>query len=128
MKRFYHLALLIGALIGLFGQSAAIAMAPHCAMMAEQMVAVQSGHGMAMTTAMDCCPHSTAAKHDSKPGKDMMPNCPMMAGCAFSLAMNDAPELSSNFAVKPAATIWPLATQLAGRTVLPGQRPPSIQS
>lgn len=128
MKRFFNLLLLITALAGLIGQSAASAMAPHCVMKAVQTIAVQSGHGKAMATAMDCCPQSAPGNHDSKPGKDMMPNCPTMAGCAITLATIDTTELSSNFARKPVATIWPLATQLTGRTLLPEQRPPSIQS
>ena len=128
MKRIFHLALLACALFGLAGQSAANAMSPHCEPMMERPVAAHSVPDMAMAAVMDCCPQSTPAKHDPKPGKEMMPNCLMMTGCAISLAVDNSPQFSSHFAMKPVAAIWPLATQLSGRSVPPEQRPPSIQS
>ena len=129
MKRFLHLALLIGALFGFIGQSAAIAMSPHCAMMMDAPAKTQSAKVMAMASGqMDCCPEAAAAKHGSKPSKNMMPNCLMMTGCFISLAVGDTPALSANIKIIPVAAIWPLATQLTDRSVPPEQKPPSIQS
>ena len=129
MIRFLHLALLIGALFGLIGQGAAIAMSPHCAMMMDATAKTQSAKAMVMASGqMDCCPEAAPAKHGSKPSKNMMPNCLMMTGCFISLAVGDTPALSANIKIIPVAAIWPLATQLTGLSVPPEQKPPSIQS
>ena len=130
MKRFFHLALLIGALFGLVGQSAAIAMSPHCAMMMDAPANAQAAKAaMPMASGeMDCCPKAAPAKHDSKSSNEMMQGCLMMSGCFMSLAVDDTPLFSSDFRLLPVAAIWPLATQLSGRSVQPEQRPPSIQS
>ena len=129
MNRFLHLALLIGALFGFIGQSAAIAMSPHCAMMMDATAKTQSVKVTVLASGqMDCCPEAAPAKHDSKPSKNMMPNCLMMTGCFISLAVGDTPALSANIKLVPVAAIWPLAAQLTGRSVPPEQKPPSIQS
>ena len=129
MKLFFHLALLIVALFGLIGQSAAIAMSPHCAMMMDAPAKAQSAKAMAMASGeMDCCPGTAPAKHDSKPSNDMMQGCLMMSGCYISLAVDDKATFSSGFRVLPVVAIWPLSAQLTGRSVPPEQRPPSIQS
>ena len=130
MKRFFHLVLLIGALFGLVGQSAAIAMSPDCAVMMDAPAKAQSVKAaMPMASGqMDCCPNAAPAKHDSKASKNMMQGCLMMSGCFVSLAVNDTSVFSSDFVMNPVAAIWPLATQLTSLSVPPEQRPPSIQS
>jgi hypothetical protein len=129
MKRFFHLALLIGALFGLIGQGAAIAMSPNCSAMMDMPAMAQSAKAISIASGqMDCCPKAAPAKHDSTPSKDMMQGCLMMSGCFMSLAVDNTPALSAHVALKPVAAIWPLATQLSGRSVPPEQRPPSIQS
>ena len=122
MKRFFHLALLIGALFGFLGQSAAIAMLPTCAVMMEQPVKVMP---MAAGT-MDCCPDAASGKSHWTPSKDEMPNCLAMTGCFVPLTLGDTSAFAPAPTMNTVAAHWPLVIQLSSRSVQPEQRPPSI--
>jgi hypothetical protein len=126
VKRFFHLALLIGALFGLFGQGVAMAMSPHCAAVIAQSAKAQTAANMPMSGAMDCCPDATPGKNGSKPAKDMMPDCPLMAGCFVSLTLDEAVVLSPIESIKPAAAVWSPVTLLVGRSTAPDLPPPTI--
>ena len=123
MKRFFRLALLIGAFFGLVGQSAAIAMSPHCAAAMMQSAKPVQRETMGK---MDCCPDAATGKHDSKPSKGGMPGCPMMAGCFVSLALSEAVAVPVVTPIKPAPFLWSLASQLSGRSTAPEAPPPTL--
>ena len=125
MNRYFRLALLIGALFGLIGQSVAMAMSPNCATAMMQPAKAQASKHMAMDK-MDCCPESADSNHGSKPSKDGMPGCPMMAGCFVSFALSDAPVLPAVTPIKPAPFVWSLASHLSGRSTAPEPPPPTI--
>ena len=129
MKRFFHLALLLGALLGFMGLSAAVAMSPTCAVMMEQSAKTRAANDMPVAAAAkDCCPDVASGRHRSNQSKDMMPNCLAMTGCFVPLALGGETPFAPDLAMKPVAAHWPLATQLSGRSVPPEQRPPPVQS
>ena len=125
MTRYFRLALLIGALFGLMGQSVAMAMSPNCAAAMMQPAKADASKHMAMGK-MDCCPEVAGSKHDSKPSSDGMPGCPMMAGCFVTLAMNDVPWLPEVAPIKAAPFVWSRTSQMLGRSTAPEPPPPTI--
>jgi hypothetical protein len=126
VKRFYHLALLIGALLGLFGQGVAMAMSPHCTAAIAQYAKAQTAANISLHGNMDCCPDAKTGKNDSKSAKDMMPECPMMAGCFVSLTLDEVVVFSPIKSIKPAAAVWSPVTLLVGRSTAPDLPPPTI--
>ena len=125
MKRYFHLALLIGALFGLMGQSVAMAMSPNCAAVMMQPAKAEASKHRTMGT-MDCCPEAAGRKHDSKPSKEGMRGCLMMGGCFVSFALNDTPALPAVTPIKPPLFTWSLASQLVGRSTAPEPPPPTL--
>ena len=127
MIRFINLALLVGALLGLFGQGVALAMSPNCAAaMVMQPVKVQAARGMQMAGKMDCCPGEATGKHGSQPSKDTSSTCPMMAGCLAALAFSDFPVIAVRAPIESSVTKWSLVTQFFGRSTAPEPPPPTI--
>lgn len=126
MRKFFPLALLIGAVLGLFGHGVVLAMSPNCAAASVQSANVQTATNMPMSGQMDCCPHAATGKNGSKPAKDTMPNCQMMAGSFVSLAIGDAPAVPTMIPSKAANADWPLVAQLASRATAPELPPPTI--
>ena len=126
LKQFLRLALLIGALFGFFGQGIAMALSPNCAAAMMMLGQDKAAHAMPMASKMDCCPDAPIGKHGSKPAKDMIPNCPMMAGGHSALAFGDAPRLLEIVQINPAIPDWSIMAQLASRSTTPEPPPPTI--
>lgn len=126
MKRFFHLALLIGALVGFLGQGVAMAMSPNCDAAMVQHAKVQSAKTMPTAGMMDCCPEAQSGKNGSKHDAHMMPNCPMMAGCFLSLAMGSVSAVPALIPIKGATADWAFVTRLASRATAPEPPPPTI--
>ncbi len=117
VKRLVHLALLVGAILGLLGQGAAVASAFPCPEMA--------GFGVAQDAA-DC--HMMAAAADTKSipaSKHMPPCCAGMIGCVTPVTMDPAPLISASLPIEPIAATWPPAQRLFDRSIAPEQEPPA---
>ena len=126
VKRLFHLALLLSALFGFVAQGVVMAMAPGCEMAMPRMATTQSTKAMPMVGKMACCPKTHSGKAGSKPAKNLMQNCPMMAGGFVSLAFVDTPALPAMIATSAQITDWPLAMQLANRATAPEPPPPTL--
>ncbi|MEO7247502.1 MAG: hypothetical protein ABIW31_03530 [Novosphingobium sp.] len=126
VKRFIHLALLIGALLGFLGHGVAMAMSPNCDAAMVQPARAQLAKNMSTAGTMDCGSETSSGKNGSKPVKDTMPNCPMMAGCFVSLAMGSVPAMPAMIPIKGATAYWALVTRLASRATAPEPPPPTI--
>ena len=127
MTGIFRLALLISALLSLFGQGVAMAMSPNCAaVMVMQPGNVQAAGGMQMADKMDCCPDEANGKQSSHSSKDKSSTCPMMASCLSVLAFSDLQAFSVRIPVKSSVTDWLLAAQFVGRSTAPEPPPPTI--
>lgn len=116
MRALFHALLLVGVLIGLATQGAALAAEP-CPMEHTQ--------SSAMAGMEDCCPQDGPSSHDGAPCSDMTLACLAMAGCATLGALD--PDGPSDLATqKPGAPqFWGMATALRGRTIPPDTHPPA---
>lgn len=120
MKRWFSLLILVGALLGLLGQEAAIARVIPVAK-AEQTVA-------ASQMSPECAEMMRLAKQKPQPEKPcqgMTPDCIAKMGCALPLALLPplAPGVSQEFrvAIPPQMPVAPLV----GRDIGPEPEPPT---
>ena len=117
MTRSLHIGLLLMALLGLIGQSTAMAMVP-APMSIGSMEASMSG--------MDCMDMATTPAPGKLPCKKMTTQCMVAMGCA-PLAFVEPDKLGiSSLAIDREESALPLAARLWGRSYGPEPDPPSF--
>jgi hypothetical protein len=117
VKNALRLFLLLGALIGLFGQAAAYASVPP---------AVSAP--MAMSGMSEDCMKMMAEQQQpaQKPCKGMTLDCIAAMGCVVPMVLrNDAPALASH-ETDPTAAFWPTIIVLRGSELTPEPEPPTL--
>src|SRR5579863_1801714 len=116
VKRALHLFLLLGAMIGLFGQAVAYA-SGSSAMSAP----------MAMSSMSADCMKMMAQQQQpvQKPCKGMSLDCIAAMGCVVPIVLRDAPPMPASFEPAQVAAFWPTATVLRGSELAPEPEPPT---
>lgn len=121
MKRFLSLALLMGALLGIFGQQAVRAAGP-----AWQPIAEQSPTGdMANMGSADCM-KVTADPSGDKPCEGLTLDCIAAMGCVVPITLSSDPPGAEHVATRHDLPTEVAIRSLAGRTFAPEPEPPSI--
>lgn len=121
MKRALHLLLLLGALIGLFGQAAAYASLPSPTS-ASMTMSDMADSGMSE----DCMKLMAQQQPQQKPCKGMTLACIAAMGCVVPMVVrNDSPALASREAA-PSLAFWPTTTVLLGSDLTPEPEPPTL--
>jgi hypothetical protein len=122
VKRALHLFLLLGALIGLFGQAVAYASVP------PAVSAPMAMSGMATSGMSEDCMKMMAQQQQpaQKPCKGMTLACIAAMGCVVPMAVrNDAPALAARPA-DPTLAFWPTTAVLRGSELTPEPEPPTL--
>lgn len=121
MKRLMHIGLFLMALLGVLGQSTAMAMVPASA------AAVSSHQSMQVSmTGMDCMDMANTTAPGKSPCKKVTLQCMAAMGCAsFALVAPSALSSVALVADRDVSTL-PLAARLRGRTYGPEPDPPSF--
>lgn len=117
VKRLFQMLLLIGAMIGLFGQGLALAYAPQPAHAAGRLA-----------MADDCMPGMKAGRpaKQGKPCKGLTFACIAAMGCTIPLVVPEDRPLSAPAAQAAPVHGYGTARQLAGRNLAPEPDPPSL--
>ena len=114
--RLRHLLLLF-AVIGLFGQSTAMAMSP----------SPSEAMSMAAVVSMDCSDSMMSGQmRGSLPCKKMTLQCIAMMGCAIAPVLKPVGITLSARQLDLLTPAWPLTARLDGRTYGPDPDPPSF--
>ena len=116
MRRALKIVLLIAALLGLFGQTVAVAASSH-------VTRVESVVPAAMP--MDCLGMMQSGGGKSPPCDRMTLGCIIGMGCAIPLTLAVGQPLLVQAKVEVAAPAWPLTPALIGRSLQPEPHPPS---
>ena len=117
MTRLIHIGLLLAALIGLTGQSTAMAMA---------VAPTSSGSWQASMAGMDCVTMANVPAPEKSPCKKMTPQCMAAMGCvSLALVKPDSAPFDQPSADLVKAKL-PLAARLWGRSYGPEPDPPSF--
>lgn len=117
MTRFLRPFLLFFAVVGLFGQSTAMAMSP---VESETM-------SMAAMASMDCCDGMSAGQmHGSVPCKKMTLQCIAAMGCPAAAITEPVGAAFTTREIDRLDPAWPLTARLDGRTYGPDPDPPSF--
>lgn len=121
MKRLMHLGLLLMALVGVIGQSTAMAMMP------ASGAAVSAHQTMQASMAgMECMDMATTSASEKSPCKKVTLQCMAAMGCApFALAAPSALPAYALVADRDVSTPS-LAARLLGRSYGPEPDPPSF--
>jgi len=121
VKRAFHLLLLLGALIGLFGQAVAYASAQPVASAPMAMSEVlDSG------LSEDCMKMMALQQPGQKPCKGMTLACIAAMGCVVPMVVrNDAPALIAREA-DATLVFWTTTTVLRGSELTPEPEPPAL--
>ena len=117
VNRVLHLLLLLGAMIGLFGQAAAYASGPST----KSTPMAMSGMGA------DCM--KMMAQHEQpgqKPCEGMTLDCIAAMGCVVPIILGDAPPMPASLAPVKVAAFWPSSTVLRGSELTPEPEPPTL--
>ena len=117
MTRALHIGLLVMALLGLIGQSTAMAMAPTSAM-TQSMQASKAD--------MECSDMAKMQKSEKSPCKNMTLQCMATMGCAPMALVAPGPSGLPSVAIISAKTEPTLASRLFGRSFGPEPDPPSF--
>jgi hypothetical protein len=128
VKRALHLFLLLGALIGLFGQGIAYASLPSSAPAPMKMSAPTTMSGMADSGMSEDCMKMMAGQKQpgQTPCKGMTLACIAAMGCVVPMAVrNDAPAIAAREAGL-AMAFWPTTTVLRGSDLTPEPEPPTL--
>ena len=119
LKRRLSLLLLLGALLGLFGQGVALAAGP------TFTPTMKASH--AMPPGMDCSemasPHKQAPK---QPCKGMTLACIAQMGCTIPMTFEEPRALAEQAFASQLAATWPASPALAGLDVAPEPEPPTV--
>ena len=111
--------MLLGALLGLFGQQAAYAVGPALAPM------MKASHDMPSGTDCSEMKEMQKAAHEA-PCKGLTLACIAQMGCVLPVTMQDRPPLVVPLAVVPIAAHRAAVPLLAGRDVTPEPEPPTV--
>lgn len=119
MKGHLSLLLLLGALLGLFGQQAAYAGGPALAPKMEASHAMPSG--------MDCAGMEGMPKavHE-QPCKGLTLACIAQMGCMIPMTIQDRLPLTAPRVPLPAVAYRVVDAPLAGRDLMPELQPPTV--
>jgi len=121
MKRLLHIGLLLMALLGLMGQSTAMAMTPA----RVTGMATQESLQISMA-AMDCTDMATAPGPGKAPCKKITLQCMAAMGCAPVALVEPVESSAPPLAIEQVKSALPLAARLWGRSYGPEPDPPSI--
>lgn len=125
MTRFLHICLLLTALLGLIGQSTAMAMAP-TRTTAVMTSGSMNGSTQASMEGLNCMDMANAPPPGKAPCKNVTLQCMAAMGCsplAFTLPVIRALDPQR---VEPIKTARPAVTRLNGRSYGPEPDPPSF--
>ena len=122
VKNALHLFLLLGALIGLFGQAVAYA-SVQSAVSAPMVMSTMADTGMPE----DCMKMMAQQQQPAqKPCKGMTLACIAAMGCVVPMAVrDDAPTLAAR-AADLSLAFWPTTTVLRGSELTPEPEPPTL--
>lgn len=121
VKKAFHLLLLIGALIGLFGQEVAIATVVPV-VNAQVSMTASSDTGMPD----DCMKMMAQQQPTKRPCKGMALACMAAMGCIAPMAIrSDAPMLVAR-QINPMLAFWPITPILRGSDLAPDPEPPAL--
>ena len=119
LKARLSLLLLLGALLGLFGQGLAYAAGPALAPMMEASHAMPSG--------MDCPDMKPARTAEPKhPCKGLTLACIAQMGCVVPMTFVEPAPAIMRAAAPRLAAIWPTSVALRSLTVAPEPEPPAV--
>ena len=133
MKFLFRHFLQLGVILGLVGQGVAFASTPCAVMQMEQVSAhaTQMDATAPMAGMSDCAmgqhktgPHKSSG--GSAPCKDMTPGCLAMSGCVALVAVDTLTPTIKALPLVASLDLWPAASVLSGRNVLPEPDPPSL--
>lgn len=126
-RRIVPLLLLLGAIIGLFGQQAAYALGPDIV----KTIVPDPGISASMTgmTGMDCDQMMDAdqsARHGGgKPCKDMSLACIAAMGCTIPIVLGDPPAPIVGKPLLASMPFWSTTPRFVGRSYGPEPEPPA---
>ncbi|MDE1918578.1 MAG: hypothetical protein KGJ57_21320 [Sphingomonadales bacterium] len=121
VKKAIHLFLLIGALIGLFGQEVAIATVVP---VVNAPMTMQSSSDAGMPD--DCMKMMARQQPTKRPCKGMTLACMAAMGCIAPMAIrSDAPVLAAR-QINPVPAFWPVTSILHGSNLAPDPEPPTL--
>jgi hypothetical protein len=119
VKRRLSLLLLLGALLGLFGQGMALAAGPTLA------PTVEASH--TMPAGMDCSEMAAPQKQSPKqPCKGLTLACIAQMGCTIPMTFEEPRPLTEHAYAPRLAASWPTSPVLAGLDVAPEPEPPTV--
>lgn len=124
MKRALHLFLLLGALIGLFGQAAAYASVP------APVAATMTMSDMADAGMSEDCMKMMAQQQQpqQKPCKGMTLACIAAMGCVVPMVVRDDSLALVSREADSSLAFWPTTTVLRGSDLTPEPEPPTLLS
>ena len=117
MTRALHIGLILMALLGLLGQSTAMAM---------EAVPQSTGLLQASMADMDCMDMADRPVPGKSPCKRMTMQCMVAMGCASLALVEPAQLVTLPIAADPVVVALPLAARLWGRSYGPEPDPPNI--
>ena len=117
MSRALHIGLMLMALLGLLGQSTAMAMVPAPQNMASLQVSMAG---------MDCMDMANAPGPAKSPCKKMTLQCMVAMGCAPLALVEPIGPSNLLLAIDRVKSAPPLAARLRGRSYGPEPDPPSF--
>lgn len=115
MTRAPKIVLVIAALLGLFGQTVAVAASP-------TMVAIESSASPGMP--MDCLGMMPGRGDNSTPCDRMTFACIAGMGCSILVTLDAGQPILPVAMIAVASPAWPLMSALEGRSVQPEPHPP----
>jgi hypothetical protein len=127
-RRILPLLLLLGAMVGLFGQQAAYALGP--GIVKPIMTDQHGSSSMAGMAGMDCdqmmMDAGQPAHHDGgKPCKDMSLACIAAMGCTIPIVLGDAPAPIVGEPLRASISFWSTTARFVGRSYAPEPEPPA---
>ena len=116
MRRALNIVLVIAALLGLFGQTVAVAASP-------TMTAIEATAPATMP--MDCMGMMRAVGNNSVPCDHMTLTCIVGMGCALPAMLDVGQRIVVETRIVLASPTWPSTSLMEGRAVAPEPHPPS---
>ena len=110
--------LLIGALLGLFGQGMAYAAGP--------TLAPKMAMSHAMPTGMDCAGMATRDQEPEHPCKGLTLACIAQMGCVIPMTFEPERPALDRLIVPQLAATWPTSPMLTGLEIPPEPEPPTV--
>lgn len=120
MKRLVSLALLMGALLGIFGQQAALAVGPAWHPIVERSLPAD----MEKMGSADCM-KMMDKQESEKPCKGLTLDCIAAMGCVVPMTLSSDAPAAEHVAVRHDLPTEAAIRSLAGRTLAPEPEPPA---